>query len=181
MKGNKIYVIFIIILIIIIIGGYIAIKYLKKEEVKNEIQEYTPQEEINDEQYRQTIVNLYFLNEETNELLAEARLVDVAVLVNEPYETLMQLLIDGPKNEKLKKLIPDGVKISKTELQGDCIIIDLSEEFLNINQDENLKNKTVNSIVNTLTELTEVNSVKFLINGQENDNFKDTFERKNNN
>ena len=73
----------------------------------------------------------------------------------------------------MTKLIPDGVKINGTSLQGDCITIDLSEEFLNICQDENLKNKTVNSIENTLTELTEINSVKFLINGQENENFKD--------
>ena len=173
MKGNKIFILFLIILIVIIICGYFTIKYLNNKQVEDEIQEYTPQEEINDEQYRQTIVNLFFLNEETNELLAEARLIDVAVLIDKPYETLIQLLIDGPKNEKLTKLIPDGVKINGTSLQGDCITIDLSEEFLNICQDENLKNKTVNSIENTLTELTEINSVKFLINGQENENFKD--------
>ena len=32
---------------------------------------------------------------------------------------------------------------------------------------------TINSIVNTLTELTEVNSIKILINGEENKSFND--------
>ena len=32
---------------------------------------------------------------------------------------------------------------------------------------------TINSIVNTLTELTEVNSIKILINGEENKSFLD--------
>lgn len=179
MKKNKIFMIFLFILIVIILGGYCTIKYLKDKETQSEIQEYTPQEEINDEQFRQTIVSLYFLNEETNELMPEARLIDVAQLVSKPYETLVQLLIDGPKNEKLAKLIPDGVKICGIELQGECVVVNLSEEFTSIIKDTNLKDKTVQSIVNTLTELTEVNSVKFLINGQENENFKDIFTRKN--
>lgn len=179
MKGNKIFIIFLVILIIIIVGGYFTIKYLKNKDIQNEIQEYTPQEEINDEQFRQTIVSLYFLNADTNELMPEARLIDVALLIDKPYDTLVQLLIDGPKNDKLSKLIPDGVQICGTEFQGDCVILNLSEEFVNIANDTNLKDKTINSIVNTLTELTEVNSVKFLINGQENENFKESFTRKN--
>ena len=35
------------------------------------------------------------------------------------------------------------------------------------------KEKTIESKVNTVTELTEVNSVKILINGEENQKFKD--------
>ena len=43
---------------------------------------------------------------------------------------------------------------------------------------EKEKNNIINSIVNTLTELTEVNSVKILIDGQENSQFNETYQRK---
>ena len=42
---------------------------------------------------------------------------------------------------------------------------------------ENAKENLINSIVNSLTELTEVNKVKFLIEGQENEQFKDIYVR----
>ena len=37
----------------------------------------------------------------------------------------------------------------------------------------------INSIVNTLTELTEVNKVKILIDGNENSEFNEIYEREN--
>ena len=37
------------------------------------------------------------------------------------------------------------------------------------------KLKIINSIVNTLTNLKEINSVKFLINGEINDKISDTY------
>ena len=44
--------------------------------------------------------------------------------------------------------------------------------------DEKVKDNLINSIVNTVTELTEVNQVKILINGQVSDEFKDIYVRK---
>ena len=103
MKNKKSFTIFGILLIIIIVGGYFGIKYAKGKK-ENQIQEYTPEQEITDSQARQTIVSLYFLDRETGELYPEARLVDIKELINLPYEKLINLLIEGPKNEKLKKL-----------------------------------------------------------------------------
>ena len=46
-------------------------------------------------------------------------------------------------------------------MEDDCAVLDFSEEFLNYNKnDEKIKNNIINCIVNTLTELTEVNKVK---------------------
>lgn len=177
MKGKKLIILFIIIFIIIILGGYFIIKYLKKNNSDNVMQDYTPEEEITEEQLRQTIVTLYFLNKESGELSTEARLIDASKLINNPYKELVELLIQGPKNEKLEKLIPDDVKINKATLENNCVTLDMSKEFLNYNKDETLKNKIINSIVNTLTELTEVNSIKIIIEGQENDSFKDIYNR----
>lgn len=159
----------IIIIIAIIVGVYFSIK--NKEE-KNEIIEYTPQEEITDEQMRQTIVSLYFKN--TNGLIPEARLIDVKELVNNPYEKIVNMLIEGPKNENLQKTIPEGTKLNKIEKQGENLIIDFSEEFItNHIQGEEEEKITIHSIVKTLTELTEINSIRIKINGEENKEFKD--------
>ena len=159
----------IILIIGIIIGGYFLIKNNGQE---NEILEYTPEEEISEEQLRQTIVSLYFKNE--NGLMPEARLVDVKELINNPYEKIINMLIEGPKNENLQKTIPEGTKINKIEKQGEVLILDFSEEFIsNHSGGEEEQKIIIRSIVKTLTELTEINGIKININGEENKEFKD--------
>lgn len=180
MKNKKIIYIFTIALIVILIAGYFGIRYAKeKEKEKNNFEEeFIPEEEITEEQARQTIVSLYFQNKDTEELMPEARLVDIKDIMSNPYEKLVYLLIEGPKSDKAVKVIPENTKVLKTYMEGDCVILDLSKEFLNYSKDnEKQKKNMVNSIVNTLTELTEVNSVKFMIDGQVNEEFKDVYVR----
>lgn len=180
MKSKKIGIIFFIILMIILIGGYLVIRYVKNKEKETTVEEYIPQEEITEDQVRQTIVSLYFPSKETNELNPEARLIDIKEIINNPYEKLINLLIEGPKNDKNKKIIPENTKLNKNYLEDDCIVLDFSAEFLNYSkEDENEKINMINSIVNTLTELTEVNKVKILIDGNENNEFKEVYSRKN--
>ena len=180
MKNKKIIIIFSILLIIIIVGGYFVINHLKNNEAEpNKVEEYTPQEEISEEQQRQTIVTLYFQNKETKELMPEARMVDIKEMMTAPYDKLIQLLIEGPKNDKQEKTIPESVKILKTSSEADCITVDFSQEFLNYDKNnKQSKENLINSIVNTLTELTEVNKVKFLINGKESADFAGEYTRK---
>lgn len=180
MKNKRIIIVFIVIFVIVILGGYFAIKYVKnKKEETNEIQEYIPEEEITDNQLRQTIVSLYFPAKEGKELVPEARLVDIKEIINNPYEKLINLLIEGPKNEKEEKIIPEGTKVLKTYMENDCVVLDFSDDFLNYDKnDEKTKNNLINSIVNTMTELTEVNKVKILINGNQNQEFNDIYTRK---
>ena len=177
MNGKKIGSIFFIILLIILIGGYFCIKYVKDKEEQTTIEEYTPQEEITEEQERQTIVSLYFPNKETNELNPEARLIDIKEIMNNPYEKLINLLIEGPKNDKNKKIIQEGTKINKTYLEQDCAVLDFSSEFLNYKEEE--KRNLENSIINTLTQLTEINQVKILIDGNPSNELKEIYTREN--
>lgn len=170
--NKKVFIIVAIILIVCIIGlgAYLLICNNNKPQ-ENVIQ---PEEEISDEQMRQTIVTLYFQNKETKELMPEGRMIDSKELLSDPYTTLMKLLIEGPKNEKLQSVIPEKTSVVKTELKGDMVYVDLSKEFIdNHSGGEEAENMTVYSIVNTLTELNEVNSVKILINGREDQAFKD--------
>ena len=170
--NKKIILLIIIALILIGLGVWYFFFYNLGEQTS--VNEIIPEEEISEEQMRQTIVSLYFYNESTQSLVPEGRLIDVKELVEEPYKKLMELLIEGPQNSSLTKTIPDGTKINKIELKGDILYIDLSKEFIeNHSGGETKESSTIYSIVNTMTNLTEVNSVKLLIDGEANKASKD--------
>lgn len=170
MKNKKIimYISILIIIFFLMSIGYFIYKNIKKENKKDSY-EYTPQEEITEEQLRQTIITLYFLEPTNYELVPEARTIDSKELLKNPYELLINLLIGGPKNTKLLKLIPEGTKLIKAELKEDILYIDFSEEFIkeqNIGKEQ--EELILKSIVNTVTELTEIDKVIILIEGKEN-------------
>lgn len=169
MKEKKIYAIFIIIAIVIAVISYLGIKYIKSqnEEVGMIGEEYTPQEEISEEQIRETVVTLYFANIDKNELMPEARRIDSKELLKNPYECIIKLLIEGPKGERMTRLIPEGTVLNSATLEKNCVCIDFSKEFVeNFKGDEKTAKNIIYSIVNTLTELIEVESVKITINGE---------------
>ena len=181
MKKNKKKIIAIITLILISGAVYFIYRNISIEKIENnvdEYQDYTPEEEISDEQMRQTKVILFFANSETGEIESEVKIVDVNLLINEPYKQIMNWLINGPQSSNLKKLIPEGTAIHNIKVEKSCAIINLSNEFLNYETEEN-KLKIINSIVNTLTNLKEINSVKFLINGEENEKFSEIYLKNN--
>lgn len=169
---NKKIIIDIIVVILIGVGVWYFLFYNKNAET--EVTEIIPEEEISEEQMRQTIVSLYFYNENTKSLVPEGRLIDVKELVDKPYDKLMELLIQGPNNRELSKTIPEGTKVNKIELKGDTLYIDFSKEFIDNHEGGEEKEKaTIYSIVNTMTNLTEINSIKILIDGEENKAFND--------
>ncbi len=175
MKNKKIimYVGIILIVLILLGVGYIIYNNVKnnKEQV---IYEYTPEEEITGEQLRQTVITLYFLDPNTYALSPEARQIDAKELIDNPYELLINLLIEGPKNENLLKLIPENTKLNSAQIKDNILYIDFSEEFI---KEQNLGKEQeeliLKSIVNTVTELTEINKVAILIDGKEDSGFPD--------
>ena len=164
--------IIILVLVILIIIGVMLYFYFKEKNAT--VEDYQPEEEISSEQMRQTIVSLYYKNKETGELMPEGRIIDSKELLNELYKKLVELLIEQPKNDKLESAIPKDTKVNKAELKNDIVYLDLSKEFVdNHVGGEKEESTTIYSIVNTLTELTEVNGVKILIDGKEDGKFKD--------
>ena len=73
MKNKKIimYLIILLIMVIIILVGYYIFNKLKNNN--NKFYEFVPEEEITEEQLRQTIITLYFFNANKNELEFETR------------------------------------------------------------------------------------------------------------
>ncbi|MBR3003067.1 MAG: GerMN domain-containing protein, partial [Clostridia bacterium] len=121
MEKNRLKIIFGILIIIIAVGGFFAVKWVKENNNEEIGDEYTPQAEISEEQARQTIVSLYFPSKDTKKLTPEARLIDIKELMNIPYEKLMNLLIEGPRNDKLENIIPKGTKVLKTFTENVCL------------------------------------------------------------
>lgn len=175
MKNKKIlmYISIIILIIIILFMGYIIINK-KTDKKNNNMVEYIPEQEISNEQLRNTVVTLYFANKDNLELTSEIRSIDSKELMEEPYKKIINLLIDGPKNNNLLKLIPENTSINNIEKRGEVLYIDFSEDFI---KEQTLGEKQekliIKSIVYTLTELTEINKIIVLIDGKENCSFPD--------
>lgn len=172
-------IIFVVLLAILLGAYFLAVYFWGGEEQSNEqYEEYTPQEEISEEQYRETIVNLYFLNKDSKELMGEAIAIDAKTLATNPYKKLIELLLQGPKNEKLERIIPEGTTVYDASIEAGCVVINFSKEILNFGEDKVFKNNIVNSIYQTLAELTEVTSIRFLVEGEENQKLSEEYKAK---
>ena len=161
MKNKKIIMYFIIIILLLFILGigylvYINITGEKEEEIK----EYIPQEEISNENLRSTVVSLYFANKDTKALEEERRKIDSKDLLDNPYKTLIELLISGPENENLEGIFPKETEIKDIKIENGIIKIN----FLNnTNLNEN-KELIYQSIEKTLKNLNEVEKIEIINN-----------------
>ena len=98
------------------IGIYFLFKNIELKKVEDEYQDYTPQEEISDENNQQTKIILYFKNE-NDELENEIRVINANILLKEPEKQLINYLIKGPQNNNLQKLIPDGTRLNEIKIE----------------------------------------------------------------
>lgn len=162
-KGGKAmqkWIIFIIIAVIIVILTFVVLNV-------NIETEYTPETEIEDVELRKTIITLYFKDKTSGELAKETRLIDSKELLRNPYQTLLNFLLKGPENNNYEKAIPEGTTILETSFENGCVTINMSKEFQESNLDSSQLNNAIYSIFNTLSELTEVTSIKILVDNNE--------------
>ena len=176
MKNKKILFLLICVLIIILISLFFIIRNFNNKNVSSEnntYSDYTPEEEISSQQMRETIVNLYFVNSDNN-IKSEGKHIDSAVLLQNPYKKLVELLLDGPQTENLTKPFPDNTKILDASIENNCVTLNFSEELLNYT-DDTQKYNIINTTLNTLTGLNEINSIKILINNSASEKFEEEY------
>ena len=86
---------------------------------------------------------------------------------------MVRELIKGPEEEGLSSAIPVGTEINEIMIKDKVCYLDLSAEFqknhLGGPREEAL---TIYSIVNSLTELPNIQYVQFLIDGQRVETYK---------
>ena len=174
MKNKNFFPIILLIVIIVIALLSIFTTSIEKTSNSTEISDYTPEEEISNNSLRETIVTLYFLDNSTNNLKSEGKLIDSSLLVENPYKAIVQFLIDGPSSDTLKSIIPENTKILSATLDKNCVVFNFSEELLNY-EDDTQKYNIINSILNSVAQLTEVNSIKIQINGETNDSLNEEY------
>lgn len=126
-------------------------------------------------------ISLYFANEAGDRLVEYPTQLETGENISVEQKIIEQL-IEGPRDSKLKSTIPEGTKVIKTSSKDGICYVDLNSKFLDGVAD--IKDEVIiYSIVNSLVELPNVNKVQFTIEGQrvakyrENIAFDGIFER----
>jgi len=80
---------------------------------------------------------------------------------------VMEELLSGPASDELYSAIPEGSRLLSLIVEGRTCIVDLSHEFIdNKPQSEPEEELAIYSIVNSLTALTTIDRVQFLVEGK---------------
>lgn len=120
-------------------------------------------------------VALYFKGKEAMKLEKEYRNVSIERIRENMAKTIVEELLKGPMNEDLYRVIPEDTKLLSVEIEGSLAKVNLSAEFVAKQEGEANALLAVYSIVNSLTEITEIESVKFMIEDAEMTTFNDYF------
>ena len=169
MNKKKLILVFLVVIIIGVIAYFIINNITISKNEDESYLDYIPQEEISDEQLQETSISLYFLNPETNQLKSEGKLVNANDLLQNPYKFIVQKLIEGPSDKSLINVFPDNTRLIDASLQNTCVTLNFSDDLLKF-KDDAQKFNIINSILNSLAQLNEVNSIKIQINGNINSN-----------
>ena len=119
------------------------------------------------------ILKLYFTNADGTDFQIEDRVVEVNA--NQAREkTILEQLIAGPLEKGYYHTVSADTKIRDVTTTKDCICyVNLSQDFLTKTATANINDVvTVYSIVNSLSELEEVDKVQFLMEGEKIEDYK---------
>lgn len=111
-------------------------------------------------------ITLYFGDSNAEYVIAEKRQIEFSK--GEQLERIIFLeLMKGPKTEGLHATIPKGTKLLSVRTGKGLCTLDLSKEFVDNSPGGTAgEAMTLNSIVDSLTELGSIKKVQFLIEGQ---------------
>ncbi len=131
---------------------YVAGQPLKKSNDKV-VGAMKDTEFIDDSSAENVVVNLYFPNENGKKMVSSIE------------KLILNQLIKGPIESKMKKAIPAGTELLNVRTKDGICFVDFNEKFLD--KVEGVKPEVViYSVVNSLVQLTTINKVQFTINGQ---------------
>ncbi len=112
-----------------------------------------------------TLIHLYFSGVQGRFLVEEQRSKSLKEEESLP-EYVLQALLEGPDRPGLLTTIPEGTLLLDVSVADGVCIVNFSSEFLqNLPKEELQQRMTVFSVVNSLTQLDEISSVEFLVEG----------------
>ncbi|MBQ9266751.1 MAG: GerMN domain-containing protein [Clostridia bacterium] len=120
---------------------------------------------------------LYFKGKNEMELGKEYRNVSINSIRENAGKTIVEEVLKGPTSEELVSTIPEETRLLAVSVEGNMAIVDLSREFIEKQQNNAADSLLgIYSIVNSLTELTEIEQVKFLIESREAESYNGYFD-----
>jgi germination protein M len=136
--------------------------------------------EIEAENLRNVVpIRLYFVSaKESDKLKMEVQYIPLneASLSSEGLVgVILKELLNGPENElELQKIMVEGIALKREpEYQDSVVTLDFNEDFFKeLEKDSRTEDLVIFSIVNSLTEVKEVERVKFLQNGKSVENYQ---------
>ncbi len=134
----------------------------------------------NTEFYQEAKVAVYFANA-AGDALVESNLKITYDGTVSTERLILQQLMEGPVLNEMQAVIPKGTVLNKVTVRDGICYVDFNEKFMEKREGITAE-VAVYSIVNSLTELSNVYKVQFLINGAvkknyQNLDFSATFER----
>lgn len=122
------------------------------------------------ESYQETTLTLYFANK-TGDKLVETTKKVYHKGTTSMERLVVEQLIEGPEEEAYPT-IPASTKVQNVVVEDGVCYVNLSEAFLNSEYDVTAQ-VCIYSLVNSLSELTGLNKVQILINGETVKSFRD--------
>lgn len=123
------------------------------------------QSDKNEASVDERLVYLYFPDEEALFLHPESR--QVRVLKEDLPQTIVSELIKGPQNKKLYPSLPSSTRLLSLKIENQIAYVDLSQDFpRDYPGGTTGEHMALGSIVLSLTELDNIDSVQFLIEGE---------------
>ncbi len=117
------------------------------------------------EDEEKTKITLYFGGNNGEKLVREER--EIVVKDNEIERYVIEELIKGPNDKGLSKTIPPESKLMSIETKEDICFVNFSQEFKTKHWGGSSGELlTIYSVVNSLTELSHIDEVQFLVEGK---------------
>jgi germination protein M len=119
-------------------------------------------------------IRLYFADKTTGMLTVEPRIIKVTD--QQPIEQyIIGELIKGPQDSALSKVLDSDTTLISVDTEDNICFVNFSYDFIKKNSGGEQKEElAVYSIVNSLTEISGIGSVQFLIDGKKLTDFGNT-------
>ncbi len=116
---------------------------------------------------------VYFLDAKESSLVPETRSIELKYEISAEkqftnhVEKVLNILIKGPGDSKLRRAIPNGTKLLSVSFKDHVVYADLSKEFRSgLPDDPRQQALMIDSIVLSLAEWPGAAAVKFLVEGE---------------
>ncbi len=110
--------------------------------------------------------NLYFANQEKNNLVTETRNIDERGM-ERTAKAVVEELIKGPSGADARGVIPKGTRLLDFDIKDSVAMVNFSKEYFPADDNKTEELLARYSLVNTLCDIEGIDKVKIFIEGKE--------------